>query len=84
MNKAMCMTGVCALSILHALCAQTLPADLDRQARVSIDKGLAWLVDRQRPDGAWQNDNNRWWEHDPVLATSYTLLALGMAVGLTR
>ena len=28
--------------------------------------------------------NNRWWENDPVLATSYSLLALEFASGLTR
>jgi squalene-hopene/tetraprenyl-beta-curcumene cyclase len=29
--------------------------------------------------GYWQNDNNRWWENDPNLATSYALLALETA-----
>lgn len=55
MKKAICMTGLCAFSFLHTLCAQPLPADLDRQARASIDKGLTWLVARQRPDGAWSD-----------------------------
>ena len=42
------------------------------------------LIALQRPDGSWVNENNRWWENDPVLATSYALLALEFAGGLTR
>ena len=38
----------------------------------------------QNADGSWVNANNRWWENDPVLATSYALLALEFASGLTR
>ena len=35
------------------------------------------LFDRQQPDGSWINkDSSRWWEDDPVLVTSYALLAL--------
>ena len=34
------------------------------------------LVSLQKADGFWINDNNRWWENDPVLVTSYSLLAL--------
>lgn len=37
-----------------------------------IDK----LVSLQKEDGSWVNDNNRWWESDPVLASSYSLIAL--------
>ena len=52
---------------------------------------LAWreelvrkIISLQRPDGSWINDNNRWWENDPVLVTSYSLLALEFACGLTQ
>lgn len=38
------------------------------------------LVALQRPDGSWVNDNNRWWEADPGLVTSYTLLAIASAL----
>jgi squalene-hopene/tetraprenyl-beta-curcumene cyclase len=38
----------------------------------------------QKTDGSWVNENNRWWENDPVLATSYALLALEFAGGMTR
>ncbi|MCG3149065.1 MAG: hypothetical protein PCFJNLEI_02523 [Verrucomicrobiae bacterium] len=34
------------------------------------------LLGIQKTEGFWVNDNNRWWENDPVLVTSYTLLAL--------
>lgn len=30
----------------------------------------------QKPDGSWVNDNNRFWENDPVLATSFAILSL--------
>jgi len=52
---------------------------------------LAWrealirkVISLQKPDGSWVNENNRWWENDPVLATSYSLLALAFASGLTQ
>jgi squalene-hopene/tetraprenyl-beta-curcumene cyclase len=34
------------------------------------------LLNLQRPDGSWFNDNNRWWEKDPNLVTSYAVMAL--------
>ena len=34
------------------------------------------LVGLQKFEGYWQNENNRWMENDPVLVTSYSLLAL--------
>ncbi|MBM3860835.1 MAG: hypothetical protein FJ395_14455 [Verrucomicrobia bacterium] len=34
------------------------------------------LVTLQKADGFWQNENNRWWENDPVLCTAYSLIAL--------
>jgi squalene-hopene/tetraprenyl-beta-curcumene cyclase len=34
------------------------------------------LLERQQPDGSWVNENNRFWEGDPALSTSYALLAL--------
>jgi len=52
---------------------------------------LAWrealirkVIGLQRPDGSWINENNRWWENDPVLVTSYSLLALEFASGMTK
>ncbi|BBO32078.1 prenyltransferase/squalene oxidase repeat-containing protein [Lacipirellula parvula] len=34
------------------------------------------LIKRQNPDGSWTNKDNRWYENDPNLATSFALLAL--------
>jgi squalene-hopene/tetraprenyl-beta-curcumene cyclase len=47
--------------------------------------GHAWkkelaakIVSLQRPDGSWANDNNRFWESDKTLCTSFAMLALGL------
>jgi squalene-hopene/tetraprenyl-beta-curcumene cyclase len=32
---------------------------------------------RQRPDGSWVNETDRWLEGDPALVTGYVLMALG-------
>lgn len=37
---------------------------------------IATLASRQKPDGSWVNENNRWLEGDPNLVTAYALLAL--------
>jgi squalene-hopene/tetraprenyl-beta-curcumene cyclase len=34
------------------------------------------LARRQKPDGSWVNDNSKWMEGDPNLATGFALLAL--------
>jgi squalene-hopene/tetraprenyl-beta-curcumene cyclase len=36
----------------------------------------AALITRQKPNGSWVNENNRWYESDPNLSTSFALLAL--------
>jgi len=55
------------------------------QTLVNSDgKKIAWkealaleLMERQNPDGSWINESsNRWMEDDPILVTSYSLLAL--------
>jgi len=38
----------------------------------------AKVVSLQKPDGSWANDNNRFWESDPVLCTSFALLVLSL------
>jgi len=40
------------------------------------DELAAELIRRQRPDGSWTNENNRWLEGDPSLVTGYALLTL--------
>ena len=36
------------------------------------------LINLQRQDGSWSNENGRWWEKDPSLVTSYAVLSLEM------
>lgn len=52
---------------------------------------VAWrseLIERilslQKSDGSWSNSNNRFWENDPVLCTSYAMLSLEYALRLFR
>ncbi|MBQ9430049.1 MAG: hypothetical protein IJU44_00705 [Kiritimatiellae bacterium] len=42
------------------------------------------IVSLQKPEGYWVNDNNRWWENDPILTTSYSLIALEVALGMGK
>ncbi len=40
-------------------------------------RGLALrLLDLQKGDGFWVNENGRWWEKDPVLVTAYAIMTL--------
>ena len=66
-------------------------AQIDAIPRAKGGAAIAWrdelvrkLLALQRPDGSWGNPNNRFWENDPVLATSYALLALEYASGMTK
>jgi squalene-hopene/tetraprenyl-beta-curcumene cyclase len=34
------------------------------------------IISLQSPDGSWANENNRFWESDKVLCTSFALIAL--------
>lgn len=34
------------------------------------------LMNLQKRDGSWENDNARWWEKETALTTSYSLIAL--------
>jgi squalene-hopene/tetraprenyl-beta-curcumene cyclase len=53
--------------------------ELKSGAKVNWRKDVAMkLINLQQKDGSWINDNGRWWEKDPVLVTSYSLLALEM------
>jgi squalene-hopene/tetraprenyl-beta-curcumene cyclase len=48
---------------------------------------VAELARRQQPNGSWLNENSRWLEGDPNLATAYSLLALSYCkpqVGATK
>ena len=34
------------------------------------------LINLQKADGTWANENGRWWEKDPALVTAYAVIAL--------
>ena len=36
------------------------------------------LINLQKRDGSWENNNGRWFEKDPALVTSYAMLTLEM------
>ena len=42
------------------------------------DELAAKLLKLQQKDGSWVNDNNRFWENDPVLVTSFAILTLSL------
>lgn len=39
------------------------------------------LLNLQSPEGSWVNESGRWWEKDPVLVTTYSVLALEALYG---
>jgi squalene-hopene/tetraprenyl-beta-curcumene cyclase len=65
----------------HTMAKALDAAGLDR---ISTPQGdIAWreklalrLLDLQRRDGSWENENGRWWEKDPALVTSYGVITL--------
>ncbi len=64
---------------LDAAAIQMLP--LADGTQVDWREALAQaLLKRQQPDGSWVNASNRFWEGDPVLSTSYALLALTLTL----
>jgi squalene-hopene/tetraprenyl-beta-curcumene cyclase len=34
------------------------------------------LINLQKRDGSWENENGRWWEKDPALVTAYGMITL--------
>jgi squalene-hopene/tetraprenyl-beta-curcumene cyclase len=65
MSKALSLYGVDELK-------------LENGKKIDWRRDLAMrLINLQKPDGSWLNDQQgRWWEKDPALVTSYTVLAL--------
>ncbi len=54
---------------------------LSDETKVDWREALAEaLLKRQQADGSWVNTSNRFWEGDPVLSTSYALLALSFVI----
>ncbi|PKP53414.1 MAG: hypothetical protein CVT92_04560 [Bacteroidetes bacterium HGW-Bacteroidetes-1] len=69
--------------------AKTLHAYGDETITDSAGKSIAWrnvladqLIKTQHAEGFWINENGRWWENNPVLVTSYSILALEELAGL--
>lgn len=60
---------------LDAAAVQKLPLADDREIDWKEELALA-ILNRQQKDGSWVNESNRFWEGDPVLSTSYAVLAL--------
>lgn len=67
---------------LHLMTKALHAADLDRlvladQRVVDWPREVALrLLNLQRQDGSWWNENNRWWERDANLVTAYAVLTL--------
>ena len=64
--------------------AKALSAYGVKQLQLADGKSVNWskelamqLINRQKPDGSWLNDEHaRWWEKDPALVTAYAVLTL--------
>ena len=64
MSKALSLAGIQELT-------------MNDGKKVDWAKDLALkMLDLQKTDGSFLNDNSRWWERDPVLVTSYAVLTL--------
>ncbi len=64
MTKALAIYGVDRLELKNGRAV-----DWRRQVAMK-------LINLQKADGSWVNDNGRWWERDPALVTSYSLISL--------
>lgn len=59
--------------------AQVRELELKDGRKVQWQREVALrLMDLQKRDGCWENDNARWWEKETALTTSYALIALEM------
>ncbi|MGB2402810.1 MAG: prenyltransferase/squalene oxidase repeat-containing protein [Akkermansiaceae bacterium] len=66
----------------HAMAKGLAAANIDKLTKSDGDQ-VDWrnelsnaLLSTQSPDGSWVNKNSRWWESDPILVTTYAVLAL--------
>jgi squalene-hopene/tetraprenyl-beta-curcumene cyclase len=50
----------------------------DTKEHLWANELVAKLAAIQKPDGSWSNENSRWWEDLPILATSYSLMSLNL------
>jgi len=75
--------GSQGLYYYYLVLAKTLAASGSPQLDLADGRRVDWvrslsscLLKEQRRDGAWVNDDGRWWEDDATIVTSYALLAL--------
>ncbi|HWH70628.1 MAG TPA: hypothetical protein VNT26_14665, partial [Candidatus Sulfotelmatobacter sp.] len=59
---------------------ETVETSAGRNVKWREDLALK-LINLQRADGSWANENGRWFEKDPALVTAYALIALDMIYG---
>jgi len=83
--------GSTSLYYYYHTMAKTL--DVFGQKIVKDNKGAShdWardltgaIVSAQHPDGSWSNNNARYWENQPALVTSYSLITLSYCLGSKR
>ena len=75
--------GTAGLYYYYQTFAKALAAAGESELTLASGEKKAWkqellaaLAQRQKTDGSWTNENNRWMESDPNLVTGYALLAL--------
>ena len=75
--------GSAGLYYYYHVCAKALHALGDELFEDAAGQEHDWrrelaeeVVGRQRENGSWLNENNRWMEGDPALVTAYALLTL--------
>ena len=75
--------GKAGLYYYYDLMAKALSAYGAGEMELPGGKKIDWredlatkLMTLQSKEGSWANDNGRWWEKDPVLATAYSVIAL--------
>jgi squalene-hopene/tetraprenyl-beta-curcumene cyclase len=52
-----------------------------KKGKVNWRKDLiSKLIELQKGEGDWVNEQGRWWENDPVLVTAYALLSMEIAL----
>ena len=66
---------------LHLMTKALNTADVDtfdtKNGKVDWRREVAMrLINLQKADGSFQNDNGRWWEKDPNLVTAYAVMSL--------
>lgn len=66
MTKALTLAGIDALPAADG-------STIDWRRKLALR-----LINLQKTDGQWINENARWWENDAALVTSYALLTLEM------